>query len=197
METPPLRSGELQRQCQYRIYEQTSIRGNNIFTKTAITWQHCHDLCETVTEFVCRSFEYNPVSQYCQLSQTNRWQKSNQFAFNVRSWDYYHKTCITALLQNDLPEYSSTFSTLSTVSSTSTIDSTVSTTPKTSVSSQLLQPLRVLMFEGPLSWSKANDFCKSKGGILAVLNDKSIIPEANLTSTEKYTLFCLISMFVE
>ncbi|XP_061195950.1 uncharacterized protein LOC133204222 [Saccostrea echinata] len=171
-------------QCQYRIYEQTSIRGNNIFTKTAITWQHCHDLCETVTEFICRSFEYNPVSQYCQLSETNRWQKANQFAFNVRSWDYYHKTCITALLKSNFLEYSSTLSILSTMPSTSSTVSIVSTTQKIPVASQVLQPLRVLMFENPLSWSKANEFCKSKGGTLAVLNDKSIIPEANLTSTE-------------
>ena len=82
-------------ECRYKIYEQTSIRGNNIFTKTAITWQHCHDLCETVTEITCRSFEYNPVSQYCQLSDTNRWREKNQFAYYVKSWDYYHKTCVT------------------------------------------------------------------------------------------------------
>lgn len=82
-------------QCRYRIYEQTSIRGNNVFTKTAITWQRCHDLCETVTEITCRSFEYNPVSQYCQLSDTNRWRENNQFAFYVKSWNYYHKSCVT------------------------------------------------------------------------------------------------------
>lgn len=82
-------------QCRYRIYEQNMIQSNDVLTITAIMWQRCHDLCETVTEITCRSFEYNPGSQYCQLSDTNRWRETNQFAFNVPSWDYYHKSCVT------------------------------------------------------------------------------------------------------
>lgn len=54
------------------------------------------------------------------------------------------------------------------------------------VKSEAPQPLRILKYDNPLSWPKAKEFCQSKGGSLIVLNDKSIIPEANLTSSDKY-----------
>lgn len=54
------------------------------------------------------------------------------------------------------------------------------------VKSEAPQPLRILKYDNPLSWPRANEFCQSKGGSLIVLNDKSIIPEANLTSSDKY-----------
>lgn len=54
------------------------------------------------------------------------------------------------------------------------------------VKSEAPQPLRILKYDNPLSWPRANEFCQSKGGSLMVLNDKSIIPEANLTSSDKY-----------
>lgn len=54
------------------------------------------------------------------------------------------------------------------------------------VKSEEPQPLRILKYDNPLSWPRAKEFCQSKGGSLIVLNDKSIIPEANLTSSDKY-----------
>lgn len=54
------------------------------------------------------------------------------------------------------------------------------------VKSEAPQPLRILKYDNPLSWPRAKEFCQSKGGSLIVLNDKSIIPEANLTSFDKY-----------
>ncbi|XP_048747880.2 secretory phospholipase A2 receptor-like [Ostrea edulis] len=189
----------LKGKCWYRVYEQTSIVGNNIFTKTAISWQHCHDLCETATEITCRSFEYNLISQYCQLSDTNRWHKLNQFAFYVKSWNYYHKTCTTALLQSEYLEYLTDSTSRSSVHSTSRSSvhstsrssahstSTVSTdiTSKDSpVNVDGIQPLRIVLFDNPLPWADANTFCQAKGGSLVILNDRSIVPEANLTSSD-------------
>lgn len=55
-----------------------------------------------------------------------------------------------------------------------------------SVKSEAPQPLRILKYDNLLSWPRAKEFCQSKGGSLIVLNDKSIIPEANLTSSDKY-----------
>lgn len=57
-----------------------------------------------------------------------------------------------------------------------------------SVKSEAPQPLRILKYDHSLSWPKANEFCQSKGGSLIVLNDKSIIPEANLTSSDRYVV---------
>lgn len=54
------------------------------------------------------------------------------------------------------------------------------------VKSEAPQPLRILKYDNLLSWPRAKEFCQSKGGSLMVLNDKSIIPEANLTSSDKY-----------
>ena len=48
------------------------------------------------------------------------------------------------------------------------------------------KPLRVLVFDIPLTWTKAGEFCHSKGGSLLILDDKSIIPEANVTSPKTY-----------
>nr|XP_022338736.1 uncharacterized protein LOC111134190 [Crassostrea virginica] len=171
-------------ECRYKIYEQTSIRGNNIFTKTAITWQHCHDLCETVTEITCRSFEYNPVSQYCQLSDTNRWREKNQFAYYVKSWDYYHKTCVTALSQQEYQEFASTTPSQPTTSLPVSTVSMETSTSKIQEKSEWPKPLRVLVFDIPLTWTKAGEFCHSKGGSLLILDDKSIIPETNVTSSK-------------
>ncbi|XP_011424220.3 uncharacterized protein [Magallana gigas] len=168
-------------QCRYRIYEQNMIQSNDVLTITAIMWQRCHDLCETVTEITCRSFEYNPGSQYCQLSDTNRWRETNQFAFNVPSWDYYHKSCVTALLQQ---EYTTTTPSRPITSSMTSPVSIETNTTKSKVKSEAPQPLRILKYDNLLSWPRAKEFCQSKGGSLIVLNDKSIIPEANLTSSD-------------
>lgn len=54
------------------------------------------------------------------------------------------------------------------------------------VKSEAPQPLRILKYDNLLSWPRAKEFCQSKGGSLIVLKDKSIIPEANLTSSDKY-----------
>ncbi|XP_046570176.1 uncharacterized protein LOC124278517 isoform X1 [Haliotis rubra] len=86
-------------ECTFVRHNHSSVIANNVKIPSGVDLEECKRLCETETDFTCRSFEYNSKRHYCQMSDVDRHTSGIRFTESDEELDYYHRTCDTGRLK--------------------------------------------------------------------------------------------------
>ncbi|KAK6178101.1 hypothetical protein SNE40_012930 [Patella caerulea] len=79
--------------CEYIKYPKSSLVAHNRGLVDKVSVEECKKICDNSTNFICRSFEYNPSRKFCQLSNANHILYPGALLAHDEEWDYYHRSC--------------------------------------------------------------------------------------------------------
>ncbi|ESO90317.1 hypothetical protein LOTGIDRAFT_233825 [Lottia gigantea] len=86
--------------CIYQVIYGASLISHNRQLIEQVSVEDCKEHCNSATDFICRSFEYRPSGQFCQLSDVSRNLKPASFIAYDPSWNYYQRNCNTGTILN-------------------------------------------------------------------------------------------------